>query len=56
VQKVADIIIEMGTPGRGAPPSLRWLADWLPDADLRTLDEQEFPRCMLLVNIPRLEG
>ena len=44
VQTVADIIIDMGAAGRGAPSSLRWLADWLPDADRRMLDENDLAR------------
>ena len=44
VQTVADIIIDMGKAGRGAPASVRWLADWLPDADRRTLDENDLAR------------
>src|SRR6516164_7196088 len=44
VQTVADIIIDMGKHGRGASASLRWLADWLPHADHRTLDENDLAR------------
>lgn len=41
---LADIIIDMGAPGRGAPPPLRWLADWLPDAERVTLGSDELAR------------
>jgi hypothetical protein len=44
VQTVADIIIDMGKHGRGASASLRWLADWLPGADRRMLDENDLAR------------
>jgi hypothetical protein len=41
---LADIIIDTGAPGRGAPAPLRWLADWLPDADRATLDAGDLAR------------
>lgn len=40
----ADILIEQGAPGKGAPPPLRWLADWLPDAERVALSAGDLDR------------
>jgi hypothetical protein len=40
----ADMVIDLGTPGRNAGPPLRWFADWLPDADRTTLDRRQLDR------------
>jgi hypothetical protein len=41
---LADILVAMGEPGRGASASLRWLADWLPNAERRQLDRDDIAR------------
>ena len=41
---LATILIDQGAPGRGAPEALRWMADWLPDADRRTLTTGDLAR------------
>jgi hypothetical protein len=41
---LADIIIDLGAPGKGAPPGLRWLADWIPDAERLTLIRDDLAR------------
>lgn len=41
---LADILVAMGEPGRGASASVRWLADWLPDAEHRQLDRDDIAR------------
>jgi hypothetical protein len=38
---VAEMLIELGAPGRGASARLRWFADWLPDAEKRILSEHD---------------
>ncbi|MCC6775661.1 MAG: hypothetical protein IT537_03335 [Hyphomicrobiales bacterium] len=41
---LADILIEEGAPGRGAPAALCWMADWLPDAEQRVLGNADMER------------
>jgi hypothetical protein len=42
--RLSDILIDMGAPGNGASASLRWLADWLPDAECRQLSKEDIAR------------
>lgn len=41
---LAEILIDLGAPGKGAPAPLRWLSDWLPDADRVMLDRADMAR------------
>ncbi len=36
---LADVIIDLGAPGKDAPASFRWLSDWLPDAEQRAIEQ-----------------
>lgn len=44
ISSLAEILVAAGAPGRGAPAPLRWLADWLPDAEHRILDNADLQR------------
>ncbi len=41
---LADVLIDLGAPGRKAPAPLQWLAMWLPDADRRHLSKDDLAR------------
>jgi hypothetical protein len=41
---VADMLVSMGAPDRTAPPAVRWLAGWLPNAEHRLLDREDLER------------
>jgi hypothetical protein len=40
----ADMVIDLGAPGRSADPPLRWFADWLPDGRRKALDRRQLDR------------
>ncbi len=49
---LADIIIAAGAPESGAPASMRWLAEWLPDAERRQLTRGDLARMDAVVADP----